>query len=114
MNWIELNHISQLDEISSISFERPQVIFKHSTRCSISMVANRRLSDSKQPNNTDFYFLDLIQHRDISNAIAEKFSVFHESPQVLLIHKGECVYDESHGGIQMIELEEEISRITVG
>lgn len=112
MNWIQLNSITQLEDIAKTSYERPQVIFKHSTRCSISMVANRRLNDADQPANTDFYFLDLLQYRDISNAIAEKFSVYHESPQVLLIHKGECIYDESHSSIFMRDIEEELSRIT--
>ena len=112
MNWIQLNNISQLEEISKKSHERPQIIFKHSTRCSISTIANRRLNEAEQPANTDFYFLDLIQHRNISNAIAEQFSVYHESPQVLLIHKGECIYDESHSSIYMRDIEEELSRIT--
>ena len=112
MNWIQLNSIAQLDEIAKKSYDRPQVIFKHSTRCSISMVANRRLSDADQPDHSDFYFLDLLQHRNISNAIAEQFSVYHESPQVLLIHKGECIYDESHSAIYMRDIEEELSRIT--
>lgn len=112
MNWIQLNSIDQLEEIAKKSHDRPQVIFKHSTRCSISMVANKRLSDANQPDHSDFYFLDLLQHRNISNAIAEQFSVYHESPQVLLIHKGECIYDESHSSIYMDDIKEEISKIT--
>jgi bacillithiol system protein YtxJ len=56
----------------------------------------------------DFYFLDLIQHRNISNKIAQEFSVFHESPQVLLIKNGECVYDESHSGISMDEIADQV------
>ncbi len=106
MNWKNLNSVGQLDEIKKASFDVPQVIFKHSTRCSISNVAKSRLENASAPDGVDFYYLDLLNHRDISNQIAEVFSVYHESPQVLLIKQGECVYDESHGGIRMGDIEE--------
>lgn len=109
MNWISLTDITQLDSISKTSFETPQVIFKHSTRCSISSMALNRLERETPPTNTDFYYLDLIKYRDISNAIAEKFDVYHESPQVLVIKNGECVYDESHQGITMSEIAEQVA-----
>jgi len=107
MDWIDLTNVSQLAEIKEQSKVKPQLIFKHSTRCSISGVAKSRLERNNPPENVDFYFLDLIKNRDISNKIAEEFSVFHESPQVLLIKNGECVYDESHSGISMDEIEEQ-------
>ena len=107
MDWIDLTNVSQLAEIKEQSKVKPQLIFKHSTRCSISSVAKSRLERSTPPENVDFYFLDLIKNRDISNKIAEEFSVSHESPQVLLIKNGECVYDESHSGISMDEIEEQ-------
>jgi bacillithiol system protein YtxJ len=107
MNWIPLTSEAQLDSISEHSFDKPQVIFKHSTTCSISNMALSRMDRSEFPASIDFYLLDLKQYRSISNQIAEKFQVHHESPQVLLIKKGECIYDESHYGIQMDELVEQ-------
>lgn len=107
MEWIELNTAAQLSEIKEQSKLKPQIIFKHSTRCSISGVAKSRLERGKSPENVDFYFLDLIKNRDISNKIAEEFSVYHESPQVLVIKNGECTYDESHSGINMDDIEEQ-------
>jgi bacillithiol system protein YtxJ len=107
MNWIPLTSEAQLDSISEHSFDKPQVIFKHSTTCSISNMALSRMDRSDFPASIDFYLLDLKQYRSISNQIAEKFQVHHESPQVLLIKKGECIYDESHYGIQMDELVEQ-------
>ncbi len=107
MNWIDLTNVAQLAEIKEHSKVKPQLIFKHSTRCSISGVAKSRLERSTPPENVDFYFLDLIKNRDISSKIAEVFSVFHESPQVLLIKNGECIYDESHSGINMDEIEQQ-------
>jgi bacillithiol system protein YtxJ len=104
MHWIHLTDEEQLKQIISNSQLRPQVIFKHSTRCSISAVALQRMQKTAQPSDIDFYFLDLLANRPLSNKIAETFHVPHESPQVLLIRDGECVYEESHLGISMHEI----------
>ncbi|OYZ02943.1 MAG: thioredoxin family protein [Sphingobacteriia bacterium 28-36-52] len=109
MNWIPLTELDQLDSISKKSFEAPQVIFKHSTRCSISSMALNRLERETPPSNTDFYYLDLIKFRTISGLIAERFNVYHESPQILVIKNGECIYDESHQGINMNEIAEQVA-----
>jgi len=108
MKWIHLTNIDQLTEIDQQSFNRPQFIFKHSTRCSISGMVLTRLERSKAPEDIDCYILDLIKHRDISNKIAQEYDVYHESPQVLLIKNGECVYDESHYGITMDAVVEQV------
>ena len=108
MNWIDLISADQLSEIKELSGTRPQVIFKHSTRCATSSLAKNRLERDMQPETCDFYFLDLIKHRSLSNKIAEEFAVSHESPQVLLIINTECVYEESHSGIRMDEIAEQI------
>ncbi|GAC1441554.1 MAG: hypothetical protein NVSMB63_09220 [Sediminibacterium sp.] len=63
-----------------------------------------RLERADIPETIDFYYLDLITHRNISNRIASDFNVYHESPQVLLIRNGECIYDESHMGINIDEI----------
>jgi bacillithiol system protein YtxJ len=108
MNWIPITAETQVDQIKSLSLEKPQVIFKHSTRCSISSVAMNRLERATVPDGVDFYFLDLIAHKNISNKIAEEFSVYHESPQVLLIKDGECIFDESHSAISMDEIVDQL------
>jgi len=99
MNWIDLSSLEQLEEIAKKSNEKTQIIFKHSTRCSISSVVYNRLKGLNLPENADFYYLDLIRHRDVSNTIAERFRVQHESPQILVIRNERCVYNESHTGI---------------
>ena len=104
MNWINLETLEQLNHIRTESAKRPQIILKHSTRCSISGMVYHRLNKEDTPNNADFYYLDLIAHRDISNKIAEDFNVHHESPQILIIKNGECVYDESHHAIMMDDI----------
>jgi bacillithiol system protein YtxJ len=110
MNWIQLTSPAQLDTIRNQSAEKPQVIFKHSTRCAISAMVKGRLEKKSAPQSIDFYFLDLIAHRQLSNQVAETFQVHHESPQILLIKNGECVYDESHTGISMDDVVAETMR----
>jgi len=107
MNWELLTEEAQLQTIIQQSHQQPVVIFKHSTRCSISAMAKNRLERVSAPDTVLFYYLDLIRYRSISNKIAEMFQVYHESPQVLLIKNGECIYDESHGGIDMNEIIEQ-------
>jgi bacillithiol system protein YtxJ len=107
MNWNTLSSVEQLEEIKSASYQQPQLIFKHSTRCSISSMVRSRLERSETPSNISFHYLDLLAYRSLSNQVAEDFSVYHESPQVLLIKNGECVYDESHQGINMDEIAEQ-------
>ncbi len=109
MNWIHLTDISTIDQIIKDSFDKPQVIFKHSTRCSISSMALNRLEREDAPANANFCYLDLLSYRNISNAIADKFNVYHESPQILIIRNGECTYDESHQGINMSEIAEQVA-----
>ena len=109
MNWIPLTDDAGLEDIKKRSLEKPQVIFKHSTRCSISTMAKNRLERSDAPETLDFNFLDLIRHRDISGKIADDFGVEHESPQILLIKNGNCIYDESHTGISMEEVVQQAS-----
>jgi bacillithiol system protein YtxJ len=104
MNWIPLQNEEQIDEIVSKSSQKPQVIFKHSTRCSISSMAKNRLDNKNAPEGMDFYYLDLIQYRKLSNKIAADFHVTHQSPQVLIIDHGKCIYDESHSGITMDDI----------
>jgi len=107
MDWISLTSSAQLADIIEKSKYQPQLIFKHSTRCSISSMAKNRLERTTPPENIDFYYLDLISYRELSTKIAEDFDVFHESPQVILIKNGECSYDESHSGINMDDIIEQ-------
>jgi len=106
MNWILLTADIQLQQIIEHSTAKPQVIFKHSTRCTISSMAKNRLERNYRPAGIDFYFLDLLAHRPLSHKVADLFKVPHESPQVLLIKNGQCVYEESHSGISMDEIVE--------
>jgi bacillithiol system protein YtxJ len=99
MKWVKLRESNQIDQIKEQSTLKTILIFKHSTRCSISRTALDRLErnwDDAEMKDVEPYFLDLISHRDISNQIATQFEIEHESPQLMLIKKNTVVYDSSH------------------
>ena len=107
MKWNELVHVNQLDTLLKESINKPVLIFKHSTRCSISRATLDRLE--RNWNNEEMamvkpYFLDLISYRDISNKIADEFEIEHESPQVIILKNGKAVYDSSHMAINYATL----------
>lgn len=103
--WQPLTSLKQLEHIKESSHEKAVVIFKHSTRCGISRAVLKRFeADFDNSADADFYFLDLLRFREISNEMAQQFAVRHESPQILLIKNGKCVHDASHGDISFTEI----------
>ncbi|MDO1500277.1 bacillithiol system redox-active protein YtxJ [Winogradskyella maritima] len=104
--WIPLTTLEQLDAIAEKSKTKTQVIFKHSTRCGISrMVINQFVEFyNLEETNIDLYYLDLLNHRDVSNEVGYKFQVLHQSPQLLIIKNGVAVAHASHGAINDLEL----------
>lgn len=102
MIWQALNEEGQLIDLQEKSFSKPQVIFKHSTRCPISTTAKSRFERAflaEYGDKMDFHLLDLIAFRAISRSIAEQWHVEHESPQVLVIREGKAQYHDSHYAI---------------
>ena len=100
VNWIHLTDLGQLNEVQEVSYTKATIIFKHSTTCSISRMALKNFENEYELNDfVDAYFLDLLNQRDICSEIATKFNVVHQSPQLLLIKNGECVYNDSHDRI---------------
>jgi bacillithiol system protein YtxJ len=103
MNWTLLESAEQISDIKQ--HQGYSVIFKHSTRCSISLMVKKRfeLDWDKLPQDMPVYFLDLIKYRELSGQVASDFQVYHESPQLLLIKDGECILDLSHGHVSVEE-----------
>ncbi|WP_297793640.1 bacillithiol system redox-active protein YtxJ [uncultured Eudoraea sp.] len=106
LSWIPLTSIDQLSDIEQESAERPQIIFKHSTTCGISSMVLRSFKNSYllEQNQADVYYLDLQRYRAVSDEVANRFKVYHQSPQLLMIKNGMVVVHESHGGINALEL----------
>lgn len=106
--WKELNEVNQLNKIEEESNQNPALIFKHSTRCGISRMALNRFEKNfdVDTDKIDIYFLDLLAHRDISNEIANRFKIYHESPQMIVIKEGKAIYHASHSQIDANDLKQ--------
>lgn len=109
IQWTYLNTTDDLDAVVDLSYQQTCLIFKHSIRCSLSAVAKHRLETAWDFEDQQLkpFFLDLINYRDLSNLVADRFAVQHESPQVLMIKEGRCIYDTSHLDITVEELHEQ-------
>ena len=115
MNWLMLNSEKQLAELHQLSFDNGNkgiLIFKHSTRCSTSDVALNRMERAWAipSENLPAYYLDLLKYGAISSEIAAKYDIPHESPQVLIIKNGKCIYTASHSGISFADIRATILR----
>ncbi|OMP29763.1 bacillithiol system redox-active protein YtxJ [Mangrovimonas sp. DI 80] len=106
MPWLGLTSVEQLNKLKVASETKPQLIFKHSTRCGVSRMVMRQFEESYGFSNEDFdvYYLDLLNYRDVSNVIASMFQVMHQSPQLLVIKNGVVVAHASHGAILDVDL----------
>lgn len=102
-DWIHLSEPDQLNGLIMDSRSIPVVIYKHSSRCGLSFMTENKLEEGweeLQP-KVKLYFLDLIRYREVSAAVAERFNVRHQSPQILIIKNGICVYNTSHNEINV-------------
>ena len=97
-HFTEITPASNLEEIINKSFEKPVLVFKHSTACPISGIVYNRIEElcEELSDKFDCYLLLVIESRSASNALADMVSIKHESPQVLLVKNGACVFNESH------------------
>ena len=107
ISWIHLSSLEQLEEIEELSLQRPQLIFKHSTSCGISNMVLRMFKESYsfEAEAADVYYLDLHRYRQVSNEVAYKFGVYHQSPQLIIIRNKKVIGHSSHGAITELELD---------
>lgn len=107
VQWIKLESVDQLMNLVKTTHEKPVLLFKHSTRCSISAMAKNNLERNWTSGSElcDAYLLDLLAHRDVSQKIAEITGIKHESPQAIVLQGDEIVYDASHSGIEARRIE---------
>lgn len=109
MNWKTLDSTGELEQLIQGSNNSPQLIFKHSTRCSLSSLVLNKVKSRTL--SIDSYILNVIENRDLSNLVAQQFNIAHQSPQVLIIHQEKCVFNTSHFDISYSRVEKEINLI---
>lgn len=108
---IELQELTSLEQVGEIIEESKSTlvgIFKHSTRCIISKTVLKQFEEAFSKDlPIKMYYLDLLNYRNISNEIAERFQVIHQSPQLLIIRNGIVATHASHYDIiTQIDLQE--------
>jgi bacillithiol system protein YtxJ len=97
MEWNRVEQVPEIDQYIQQSYKKPVLFFKHSIRCSISATVLNRLERNWKPElNVIPVYIDLIQFRTVSNHLAEALVVHHESPQAILVDKGQVVQHWSH------------------
>ena len=113
MNWINLNTEEAVDLAIQQSFDKPVLFFKHSTRCGISASAQHQLIDNWDLNEDMIttYHLDLLSFRNVSNYIAEKLDVLHQSPQAILVKNGKAVYSVTHHAISVKKIKNQLAEL---
>jgi bacillithiol system protein YtxJ len=105
MNWIAINSEEEVAKISQSA--EYAIIYKHSPRCMTSLMAYRQLKmDVNAASNveTSIYIVDVISNRRESLAIADAFQVQHQSPQILVVKDGKCLYDASHEDVSLHDI----------
>ena len=109
LNWSNITSVEMLEEVYSNSENKPNLFFKHSTRCSISSMAlNGFERNWNKESACNLYFIDLIAHRDVSNKLAELSGITHQSPQAIVVLADQIIYSASHSGIDANEIESRI------
>ena len=106
MNWKHLTSIVDLDTAIASSENGTVVLFKHSTRCSISRMALKMIESDWDDSleGVEAYFLNLLDHIDISAAISEKLGIEHQSPQMLILQSGTSVFHANHSSINVADV----------
>lgn len=109
--WNTVTEPAQVDEIIKTSETKPQLIYKHSHRCSVCFVARGNLESASEDilAYADMHFLNVVRNRESSDRVATELNVRHESPQVILIDKGEVVWHASHGSIDSDHIMDELN-----
>lgn len=114
MRWESISDTESLQTIIANSEVKPQLLFKHSSRCFISTIVRSKFDDANDPELIDYLHIDVLSSRSLSSLIAKHFGIQHESPQAILVFKGDCVLDESHQSIDPAEFIEVAHEVTKG
>jgi bacillithiol system protein YtxJ len=111
----ELSTVEELERALSESTEHPVLLFKHSLTCPISSHAYQEFQTYLEaPDSRVGYNLITVQTaREVSGSAAEKLGVTHQSPQAILVHKGQSVWVASHYAITSDSIQEAIQSLSI-
>jgi bacillithiol system protein YtxJ len=101
----ELHSLADLDQ--ALAAKGAVVLYKHSTQCGICDDAIGEME--KHAGSGDFYYIDLLAHRDVSNAVAQRLGVKHESPQAIFLKDGKVAAVLNHRAIRVAAIEKALA-----
>lgn len=101
-----LTDAQSLEGLFTLSHSQPVIIFKHSTTCPISAAAHRQMSRVR----AEVSLVVVQSAREVSNEVAARTGIRHESPQVIVLKNGEVVWSASHFDIQADAVEQAVSK----
>jgi bacillithiol system protein YtxJ len=108
MAFVELHNQQQLDEFLAAANGSPAILFKHSDTCGISARARREMSGLTQ----QVGIITVQDARDLSDEIESRFHLPHETPQALIVHNNELLWNASHGSVRAKVVEEALATVT--
>lgn len=110
--WFELTHEETLEQVITASHTQPVVLFKHSRTCPISAMAREKLIKAKSEDLLTLPVYEIIvqQSRFISDEVARRWAIKHESPQVLVIYRNRVVYHASHWEIDPLKVQNAVHK----
>lgn len=101
----DMKDLASLDDLDAALApgSGPVVLYKHSTQCGICEATLEAIQgfEEKHPTAATVYYLDLLAHRDVSNEIARKLDIRHESPQAIVLKDGKPVAVLNHRAIKV-------------
>lgn len=100
--WITLDNINSANKVLELSHEKPQLLYKHSYRCGTCLYTKSEIENRAEAitKSAGMHFIDVIKSREVSNYIAEKLGIRHESPQAIVLENGNVVWHKSHSAIK--------------
>lgn len=112
--FVPLTSVELLDVALARSVDEPIILFKHSPTCGISAQAHAELSGWLGAADRDVpaYIVHVRAHRGVSDEVARRFHLRHESPQVLVIDGGTVCWQGSHWHVNAREVGEAVERLT--
>lgn len=96
IKWNQLEDTEAVDNVLKASSAKDQIVFKHSPRCSISVMALEKLEAAENIPDLDYYMIDVLNSRSVSLYLADKIDLIHQSPQLIQLREGACIMDKSH------------------
>jgi thioredoxin 1 len=108
-----LDDVESLDAAIAESRERPVLLFKHSRHCGTSFEALDALHahiDAAPPGSAAYRMITVQTHRPVSDAVAQRFGIRHETPQAILLRDGKVIWNASHFRITASQLDQQVGQ----